>query len=106
MQGRIRNVLDMKPPGILGLVEEAAGIRMFNERKDDALRVIEKKQRQFDEVNRIIEEELTDNVERLRAERDLYNRWASLKADVERRQRRTGVKRHHANSFNSQLDGN
>ena len=34
MQGRIIKVLNMHPQGILGMVEEAAGIHMFEERKD------------------------------------------------------------------------
>ncbi|EGO22957.1 hypothetical protein SERLADRAFT_471513, partial [Serpula lacrymans var. lacrymans S7.9] len=36
MQGRITKVLNMRPQEILGMVEEAAGTRMFEERKDKA----------------------------------------------------------------------
>jgi len=38
MQGRITKVLNMRPQEILGMVEEASGTRMFEERKDKAKR--------------------------------------------------------------------
>ena len=44
MQGRITKVLNMKPPEILGLIEEAAGTRMYEAKKVAAQKTIEKKQ--------------------------------------------------------------
>ncbi|CAM9654611.1 unnamed protein product, partial [Choristocarpus tenellus] len=44
MQGRIMKVLNMKPPEILGMIEEAAGTRMFENKKQTSLKIIEKKQ--------------------------------------------------------------
>lgn len=43
-QGRITKVLNMKPPEILGMIEEAAGTRMFEQKKQTSLKTIEKKQ--------------------------------------------------------------
>lgn len=43
-QGRITKVLNMKPPEILGMIEEAAGTRMFEHKKQNALKTIERKQ--------------------------------------------------------------
>ena len=43
MQGKITQVLNMKPAQILGMVEEAAGTRLYEDRKDKALKAIEKK---------------------------------------------------------------
>lgn len=43
MQGRITKVLNMKPHEILGMIEEAAGTRMFENKKQAALKTIEKK---------------------------------------------------------------
>ena len=45
MQGRITKVLNMKPPEVLAMIEEAAGIRMFEERKEKALKTIAKKEK-------------------------------------------------------------
>jgi len=53
MQGRITKVLNMKPPEILGMLEEAAGTRMFEQKKDNALKTIAKKQSKVDEINKV-----------------------------------------------------
>lgn len=39
MQGRITKVLNMKPPEILSMLEEAAGTRMYEAKKEAALKV-------------------------------------------------------------------
>ena len=44
MQGRITKVLNMKPPEILSMLEEAAGTRMYENKKESALKTLEKKQ--------------------------------------------------------------
>jgi structural maintenance of chromosome 2 len=51
MQGRITKVLSMKPPEILAMIEEAAGTRMFEEKKDKAIKTITKKDQKLDEIN-------------------------------------------------------
>merc|ERR1711976_1002482 len=43
MQGRITKVLNMKPPEILAMIEEAVGTMMFETKKQQAQRTIEKK---------------------------------------------------------------
>lgn len=53
MQGRITKVLNMKPPEILSMVEEAAGTRMFETKKQGALKTIEKKQTKVEEIDRV-----------------------------------------------------
>ena len=44
MQGRITKVLNMKPMEILGMIQEAAGTKMYEEKKAQALKTMEKKQ--------------------------------------------------------------
>ncbi len=44
MQGRITKVCNMKPPELLGVIEEAAGTRMYENKKLAALKTIAKKQ--------------------------------------------------------------
>lgn len=53
MQGRITKVLNMKPPEILGLLEEAAGTKMYETKKQAAMRTLEKKQVKVDEINKV-----------------------------------------------------
>ena len=43
MQGRITKVLNMRPPEILAMIEEAAGTLMFKGKKEKALKGIVKK---------------------------------------------------------------
>jgi structural maintenance of chromosome 2 len=43
MQGRITKVLNMKPVEVLAMIEEAAGTRMYEAKKQQTLRTIEKK---------------------------------------------------------------
>ena len=44
----------MKPAEILGMVEEAAGTRMYENKKNNAIKTIEKKQMKVDEINSIL----------------------------------------------------
>lgn len=53
MQGRITKVLNMKPTEILSMVEEAAGTKMFEDRKTKAIATIAKKERKVEEINTV-----------------------------------------------------
>lgn len=53
MQGKITKVLNMKPAEILGMVEEAAGTRMFEERKDKAMKTMTKKDKKVEEIESV-----------------------------------------------------
>ena len=74
-QGRIAKVLNMKPMEILGMVEEAAGTRFFEGKKQSSLKTIEKKQSKVEEINQIIVGEITPTLENLRAEKAHYLKW-------------------------------
>ena len=53
MQGKITKVLNMKPPEILAMIEEAAGTRMFEDRKEKALKTIAKKEKKVEEITTV-----------------------------------------------------
>lgn len=84
MQGRVEEVLDMKPVQIMGLIEEAAGISMFEEKKTSSLKTMERKQKQIDEINRIIDEVLKVRLDKLAEEKKDYEQWANMKTEVDR----------------------
>ena len=84
MQGRITKVLNMKPEEILSMIEEAAGTRMFETKKQAALKTIEKKQLRVDEITKCIEEEISPSLERLKNERKVYEEWMSNNSECER----------------------
>jgi structural maintenance of chromosome 2 len=85
--GRITKVLNMKPNEILGMVEEAAGTRMYETKRVAALKTIDKKQMKVDELNSVLSEEITPTLERLRGEKQSYLKWSKNSADIERIER-------------------
>lgn len=48
--GKITKVLNMKPAEILGMIEEASGTRMFEERKEKAVKTMAKKDKKVEEI--------------------------------------------------------
>lgn len=87
MQGRITKVLNMKPPEILSMLEEAAGTRMYETKKEGALKTLEKKQSKVDEINKLLDQEILPALEKLRKERMQYMQWANGNAELDRLKR-------------------
>lgn len=87
MQGRITKVLNMKPPEILSMLEEAAGTRMYETKKESALKTLEKKQNKVDEINKLLDQEILPALEKLRRERTQYMQWANGNAELDRLKR-------------------
>ena len=56
----------MRPPEILGMVEEAAGTRMFEDRKDKARKTMGKKEKRMQEIKSLLDEEITPKLNKLR----------------------------------------
>jgi structural maintenance of chromosome 2 len=84
MQGRITKVLNMKPPEILSMLEEAAGTRMYETKKESALKTLEKKQSKVVEINKLLDQEILPALEKLRKERMQYMQWANGNAELDR----------------------
>ncbi|KAF8621947.1 hypothetical protein AX15_007380 [Amanita polypyramis BW_CC] len=84
MQGRITKVLNMRPQEILGLVEEAAGTRMFEERKDKAKKTMSKKEKRVQEITSILEEEIIPKLNKLREEKRSYLQYQKTCTELER----------------------
>lgn len=87
MQGRITKVLNMKPMEILSMIEEAAGTRMFETKKQAALKTIEKKQAKVEELTKVMNTEIVPTLDKLRSERQNYNKWTSNKTEIDRLER-------------------
>ncbi|KAA6425080.1 MAG: structural maintenance of chromosomes 2 [Trebouxia sp. A1-2] len=82
MQGRITKVLNMKPPEILGMLEEAAGTRMYESKKEAALRTLDKKQVKVEEINKVLHEDILPALEKLRKEKGQYMEWQAADAKL------------------------
>ncbi|KAK3825070.1 MAG: RecF/RecN/SMC [Benniella sp.] len=84
MQGKITKVLNMKPPEILSMIEEAAGTRMFEERKEKALKTIAKKEKKVAEITQLLAEEIVPKLDKLRAEKRAYLEFQKTQTEIER----------------------
>ncbi|XP_032230593.2 structural maintenance of chromosomes protein 2 [Nematostella vectensis] len=83
MQGRITKVLNMKPPEILSMIEEAAGTRMYESKKQSAQRTIEKKDSKLQEIETILAEEITPTLKKLKEERASYLEYQKVMRELE-----------------------
>ncbi|KAJ8000529.1 hypothetical protein DPEC_G00181060 [Dallia pectoralis] len=82
MQGRITKVLNMKPPEILAMIEEAAGTRMYECKKISAQKTIEKKEAKLKEIQTILNEEITPTMEKLKEERSSFLEYQKLMREI------------------------
>lgn len=83
MQGRITKVLNMKPPEILAMIEEAAGTRMYECKKLSAQKTIEKKEAKLNEIHTILDEEITPTMQKLQEERSSYLEYQKLMREIQ-----------------------
>ncbi|XP_072215846.1 structural maintenance of chromosomes protein 2 [Excalfactoria chinensis] len=83
MQGRITKVLNMKPTEILAMIEEAAGTRMYECKKMAAQKTIEKKEAKLDEIRKIITEEISPSLEKLKEARASYLEYQKITREIE-----------------------
>ena len=84
MQGKITKVLNMKASEILSLIEEAAGTRTFEERKEKAQRTMAKKDSKLIEIRNLLREEIDPKLEKLRNEKRTYLEYQQTQTDLEK----------------------
>ncbi|KAF5270320.1 hypothetical protein FQR65_LT05508 [Abscondita terminalis] len=82
MQGRVTKVLNMKPPEILAMIEEAAGTRMYETKRQQAQKTIEKKDSKLIELDKIMKEEIGPKLDKLREERTAYLEYQRIDREV------------------------
>ncbi|KAL5017230.1 hypothetical protein ScPMuIL_006819 [Solemya velum] len=83
MQGRITKVLNMKPPEILSMIEEAAGTRLYESKKEAAQKTIEKKDAKLREIDNILKEDITPTLTKLKEERSSYLEYQKIIRELE-----------------------
>ena len=84
MQGRITKVLNMKPVEILAMIEEAAGTRMFEDRRDKAFKTMAKKEMKVQEITELLRDEIEPKLEKLRTEKRAFLDFQQTQNDLER----------------------
>jgi len=83
MQGRITKVLNMKPPEILAMIEEAVGTGLYEQKKQQAQKTIEKKDAKLREINDILNEEITPTLKKLKEERATYLEYQKIQRELD-----------------------
>jgi structural maintenance of chromosome 2 len=100
MQGKITKVLNMKPQEILGMVEEASGTRMFEDRKEKAWKTMARKEKKVEElasvswvadrygdvtkIQKLLREEIEPKLDKLREEKRSYLAYQKATSELER----------------------
>jgi structural maintenance of chromosome 2 len=84
MQGRITKVLNMKAVEILAMLEEAAGTRMFEDRRDKAYKTMAKKEMKVEEIAELLRDEIDPKLEKLRTEKRAFLDFQQTQSDLER----------------------
>lgn len=80
----LNQVLNMRPQEILGMVEEAAGTRMFEDRKDKAIKTMAKKDKRVQEILSLLREEITPKLEKLRTEKRSFIAYQKSVSELEK----------------------
>ncbi|PHJ15786.1 SMC protein [Cystoisospora suis] len=86
-QGKITKVINMRPKDLLGLIEEVSGTRMYEMKRANAVKLIQKKEKKLQDIAVVLEEEIHPTIERLRKEKLEYFNFVSLKEEMQRFQR-------------------
>ncbi|KAG6067850.1 hypothetical protein E4U32_002584 [Claviceps aff. humidiphila group G2b] len=84
MQGRITKVLNMKAVETLAMIEEAAGTRMFEDRRDKALKTMGKKELKLQELRELLKDEIEPKLDKLRTEKRAFLDFQQTQNDLER----------------------
>jgi structural maintenance of chromosome 2 len=83
MQGRVTKVINMKPKEVLGLIEEAAGISLYQTKKEQTLALIQKKDNKIAEIERVLTEEIGPQFEKLDKEKNDFDTFKSNERELE-----------------------
>lgn len=86
-QGKITKVINMKPKEVLGLIEEVSGTRMYEMKRANAVKLVERKEQKLMEIQSVLSEEIQPNVQRLQKEKADYQNYVTLKEALHHFQR-------------------
>lgn len=74
----------MKPVEILAMIEEAAGTRMFEDRRDKAFKTMARKEMKVQEITELLKEEIEPKLDKLRTEKRAFLDFQQTQSDLER----------------------
>ena len=68
----------MKPPEILAMLEEATGTRMYEDKKRETQRTIEKKDAKLEQIDNVLREDLEPQMQKLAQDRQAYDEYKTV----------------------------
>nr|GFD59839.1 structural maintenance of chromosomes protein 2-1-like [Tanacetum cinerariifolium] len=74
----------MKPVEILAMLEEAAGTRMFEDRRDKAYKTMTKKEGKVQEIAELLRDEIDPKLEKLRQEKRAFLDFQQTQSELEK----------------------
>ncbi|GMH40446.1 hypothetical protein BSKO_08350 [Bryopsis sp. KO-2023] len=83
MQGRIMQILSMKPAEILAMVEEAAGTRIYDTRRTKAIIKLAKNETKRREIDKLVSEELTPKLKEQKKARHNLQEYENLLSSLD-----------------------
>lgn len=57
-QGRITKIINLKSSELIAMIEETAGTALYNEKKKESTKIIQKKEDKVAEINDLIEKDI------------------------------------------------
>merc|ERR1712079_923106 len=79
MQGKVTGVSRMKAEGILGMVQETAGTKMYDRKKAESEKRMYERTKKLQELNRILEEEIKPKLKELFQQQKVYADYEECK---------------------------
>lgn len=87
MQGNITKTINYKPQEILGIIEQAGGTSLYNEKKLNSLERIKKKAFKIEEYDRILAEEVQPKFEELAKDKQTWEQFRAVELQLEQQQK-------------------
>lgn len=83
MQGRITKVINMKPREVLGMIEEATNISMYEYKKKESYHMIEKKEVDLKNIDNLINESIIPKFEQLKKDQVKLIEYQKVNSELE-----------------------
>jgi len=83
MQGKVTGVSRMKAEGILGMVEETAGTKMYDRKKAESEKRMADRQKKLEELDRVLNEEIKPKLKDLYRQQAVYEKYETAKEKKE-----------------------
>lgn len=65
------------------MIEEAAGTSMYEDRKEKAVRTMQKKDKKMEEIQQLLREEINPKMEKLRTEKRAFLEFQKVESELE-----------------------